>query len=288
MAFPSLNFQDSTLPPLPKGKTLLDLEYRAPIANEIVISMYKEPVADVQTLISTLRKMPTLSQARVSIYIKDSEANIDTVKRTTGADAVIPLPNIGREGETYLNHILTQWDHLAHETIFLQADVHNPREFYPRIQNYYIPSKTGMLNLAWSGNVCDCHDCADRWLFVDHAHLFPKFHQQINNNGKACEDVLLSYKGQFVVSAKRIRGVKKEVYRDLRQAFVDEKGWAHQQEFLLGDYDSMSQPKFGYFMERMWNMLFQCADTEVAWKCPTLLSGWRIGGSKADCQCFDD
>jgi hypothetical protein len=286
--FISLNFRDTTLPPLRTTSPLLDLEYTPSIETEIVISMYKEPLADVHTLISTLRAMPNLSRARVSIYIKDTSADTEAVKLRTGADAVTPLPNIGREGETYLNHILTQWDNLAHETIFLQADVHNPREFYPRIKTYYIPGKTGMLNLAWSGNICDCNDCTDRWLFVDHTRFLPELHAAVTNNATACDKVLLSYKGQFVVSAKRIRGVKKEVYHDLRQAFVDEESWAHKEPFLQGEYDAMDQPKFGYLMERMWNMLFQCADTEVAWRCPALLSGWRIGGSRADCQCFDD
>jgi hypothetical protein len=106
-------------------------------------------------------------------------------------------------------------------------------------------------------------------------------------NSTICENVLLSYKGQFIVSAARIRGVNKDIYHDLWQAFVDENNPAHQPSNLQGRPDSMSAPDFGYTMERLWNLLFQCSSVDVGWKCPTLLSEWRLGGDISDCQCFD-
>ena len=90
-----------------------------------------------------------------------------------------------------------------------------------------------------------------------------------------------------MVSAARIRGIDKSIYQDLWNAFADEKSWAHQDEFVRGRKDSMSAPLVGYTMERIWNLLFQCSDMDIAWKCPTLLSQWRIGGDVSDCQCFD-
>ncbi|KAF2272442.1 uncharacterized protein EI97DRAFT_504225 [Westerdykella ornata] len=290
--FLGINFTDTVLsfPTMARmrgEKPILDRGYHSPVTNEIVISMHKEPIADVRKLITTLRKMQGLSGARVWIYVKDEDANVDNIKTLTKANKVTILPNVGREGETYLNHILTQWDSLAQQTFFLQADVHNPREFYPRVRNYYIPGRTGMLNLGWSGNLCDCHSCADQFGFYDHTHLFPAVHAKITNSSTECSDVLLSYKGQFVVSASRIRGVPRSVYEELRDALVDPESWAHQPEFLRGQQDSMDKPAFGYVLERMWNLLFQCSKAHVAWKCPTLVSGWRIGGNVADCQCFD-
>jgi hypothetical protein len=264
----------------------LDRWYTPEIAVEVVISMYKEPVGDVATLISTLKAMPNLQESEVHIYVKDGEADTRQIRDRTGADKVTALSNIGREGETYLYHILNNWDVLARHTVFLQADVHNPREFYPRIRNYFHPRLTGMLNLGWSGNVCSCENCGDRFEFWDTTHLFPQIHDRINNSTR-CENVLLSYKGQFIVSAQRIRGVDKSIYRELHDAFVHEDSWAHQEEYLQGRPDSMSAPVFGYTVERIWGLLFQCNDMDVAWKCPTLLSGHRMGGSIEDCQCFD-
>lgn len=114
--------------------------------------MYNEPVDEVAKLIRHLRGFPALSDAPVTIYIKDSEADINHIKQQTGANQIALLPNIGREGETYLNHILSRWDSLARQTIFLQAGIHSPREFFAHINNYY-SRQTGFLNLGWSGTV---------------------------------------------------------------------------------------------------------------------------------------
>lgn len=291
MVFLVLNFQERNIADVKRVTANLDTNFAAPISTEIVISMYNEPVTDVANLIDNLRGMDGLSDAQVSVYLKDADANAAHIQTLTKADKITMIPNVGREGETYLYHILNHWDELANQTFFLQAGVHNPREFYPRIQHYYIPGKTGMLSLGWSGNICDCHHCTDQYHFYDRTGIFANTYAQINSNTNAttdCDKVLLSYKGQFVVSAARIRGIPKSIYEDLRDAFVNPESWAHKEPFLKGRWESMSQPIFGYYLERMWNMLFQCSDTDVAWKCPTLLSGWRIGGSKADCQCFDE
>jgi hypothetical protein len=92
--------------------------------------MYQEPIDKVGQLIDNLKSMPTLSNAHVTIYIKDSEANNTHVKQKTGADYVITLPNVGRESETLLNYILDKWDSLVRQTIFLQAGIHYLRGFY--------------------------------------------------------------------------------------------------------------------------------------------------------------
>ncbi|KAF2267627.1 hypothetical protein CC78DRAFT_456856 [Lojkania enalia] len=249
--------------------------------------MYKEPVTNVANLISNLRQMVNLGSARFRIYIKDVDANPADIRLRTGAEIIEKLPNVGREGETYLYHILNNYESLARHTVFLQADVHNPREFYPRIRDYFDPTRTGMLSLGFSGNACDCQNCSDRFNWTDTSHTFPSIHGRIYNS-TPCTDILLSYKGQFVVSAKRIRGINKEIYHDLREAFFNQSNRAHKQEFWQGEEDSMSNPVFGHTIERIWNLLFQCGGMDVTWKCPTLLSGWRIGGTIADCQCFDE
>jgi hypothetical protein len=295
-AYVGFNYTDR---PKSSNPTILDREYEPTVPVEIVLSMYKEPVEEVRELLSNLKKMPPLRAAESTIYIKDSTADNEAIKQQTGATHIITLPNVGREGETFLNHIVRRWDTLARQTVFLQADIHNPREFYPHLRNYYSRAKTGYLSLGWSGAMCNCDTCADRLFWTDNTHFFPQLHSRIANSStspstsststpQACPPLLLSYKGQFVVSAARIRGIGKAIYNDLLTAFVDEKSWAHQQEYLQGRPDSMNAPDFGYTMERAWNVLFQCAGAEVGWKCPSLISGWRVGGEIADCQCFDE
>ncbi|KAG9186452.1 hypothetical protein G6011_09560 [Alternaria panax] len=99
----------------------LDQDYVPHLPLEIVLSMYQEPIHEVGKLIVNLKSMPALEDAHVTVYIKDSEANNTHIQQKTGADHVIALPNVGREGETFLNHILNNWDSLARQTIFLQA-----------------------------------------------------------------------------------------------------------------------------------------------------------------------
>ncbi|CAA9965854.1 hypothetical protein PTMSG1_09213 [Pyrenophora teres f. maculata] len=281
-AFLSFNFGQRQYP---RAEPLLDLKYQNANPLEVVISMYKERTEDVAALISNLESMPQMADAHVTIYLKNSEANEEKVKQETNAQEVIRLPNVGREAETYLNHIVNRWDSLAERTVFLQADVHNPREFYPFFEQYFRVNQTGFLNLGWVGKICNADNCGDRYGWQDETSLFPEIQSRIDHSTR--DGFLLSYKGQFVVTAARIRGIDKAIYDDLRQLLVDENSWAHTEPYLQGRQDSMSQPFFGSTMERIWNLLFQCSDMDVAWRCPTLLSGRRPGGSIADCQCFD-
>ncbi len=282
IGFVSLNFGQRQYP---RVEPHLDLQYEPIGPLEVVISMYKERTEDVAALIKKLESMPQLAEALVTVYLKDGEADERKIQQETNAHEVIKLPNIGREAETYLNHIVNRWDSLAERTVFLQADVHNPREFYPFFERYFRANQTGFLNLGWAGILCNGDDCGDKRGWHDETSLFAEVQSRIDKSTR--ENVLLSYKGQFVVTAARIRGIDKSIYDDLWQLLIDESSWAHQEPYLQERPDSMSQPWFGYTMERIWNVLFQCSDMDVAWRCPTLLSGWRPGGSIADCQCFD-
>lgn len=267
----------------------LDTVFKPEEDLDIVVNLYKEPLSHVEHIVDVLKASPMIpkNKYRLILYTKDESANVAVIKQTSGAYNVTKLPNIGREGETYLRHIIEQWDHLATHTVFLQADVHNIREFRPRFHNYFDPMTTGMLSLGFNGIPCDFNDCGDRWGWHDDARLVPSIYQDVYGQKATSSRVLLSYKGQFVASARRIRGVKKAVYEKLWQAFVDPKSWAHQEEFLRGRKETMGAPKLGYAVERLWSILMQCSDLEIGWKCPSLLSQTRRGGSKADCQCFD-
>ena len=282
-AYLLLNFTERVYP---RVNTLLDRRYEASLPLEVVIAMYAEPTSEVADLISNMKAMPAFSEAEFTIYFKGEMDDQSRVEQETGATNVTMLPNVGREAETYLNHILTRWDSLAKQTIFLQANIHNPREFYPHLRNYFRPERSGFLSLSWSGAVCNRDSCGDKFSWQDETEWFSTIQDRINS-ADTSRNILLSYKGQFMVSAARIRGIDKTIYEDIWHAFVDENSWAHQDEYLKGRKDSMSEPFFGYTVERMWNMLFQCSDMEVAWKCPSLVSGWRFGGDINDCQCFD-
>ncbi|GAB7340689.1 hypothetical protein MBLNU457_7078t1 [Dothideomycetes sp. NU457] len=287
------------IPPASRS-AYLDTVYRPTADLDIVISMYKEPMSDLTKTIDLITGIQAVASRnpRIYIYVKDQDADLDLTRTTLSFQnpIVTLLPNIGREGETYLNHILTQWDNLANHTMFIQAETHTPREMLPRIRDYYHAS-TGMLSLSFIGNTCDCNSnlCTDRY-WSDNSGLIQQTYLKANRLTECPSPntkILLSYKGQFIASAARIRGVDRKVYADLQQLFTDENSYVHSKEYLsmdsdlTGTKDRMSQPVFGFSMERLWSSLMQCDDVELARRCPSLLSGWRTGGSRSDCQCLD-
>jgi hypothetical protein len=282
--FITLNFRPWNRVELQQPLPSLDNLFNAKVPVDIVVSMYHEPLASVTALLASLQEVPALSGAQIHIYTKAAEANMTEIQQQTGALQVTQLPNVGRESASYLHHILTYWDSLARHTLFIQADVHNKRESVHRIQSYFNPQYTGMLSLGFVGHTVRCGG-SDPWGWSDHSGVVSRVYEQVYHT--PCERVLLSYKGQFIVSGQRIRGIAKSIYQELYETLVDGNSWAHQEPFLQGRADSLSAPVFGYTVERLWSTLFQCSDLDVAWMCPTLLSGEREGGSISDCQCLD-
>lgn len=289
---------------LPRGPTaILDLSYQPKSRFDIVVSMYKEDPESVKRMIDRFQATALLHsldfegrKARVIVYTKNPATDLDILRNATGADLVIQLENSGREGGTYLQHIVTRWNSLAEQTMFVQAHAHNMQELIPRIDNYLVHN-TGMLSLGFSGIACPCGQCSDRWGWEDQTHNIPRMYEQIY--GEPCLDlqpILLSYKGQFIVSARRIRGVQRELYTQLRRSITGEDDDLRHDVTDAADADqhghmnrsSSRSYLFGYTMERMWGLIMQCAiDERMAASCPSLLSGSGWGGNPQDCQCLD-
>lgn len=267
--------------PLPS----LNLDYRPKQDMEIVISMCREDVDEVASMLGVLQSLlhDKDRSVTITIYTKDSRADTENLTARLGATRIFERPNVGREGETYLHHIISQWDNLARHTLFLQAHVHNMWEVQRRIETYF-QHDTGALMLGFTGHTCRCDDCSDRWGWNDGNQIglaYARIHKQ------RCSEVLLSYKGQFIASGARLRGIDRAVYEDLHRNLVDEHAWTHTAAYLHGRPDSLNAPYFGYTVERLWSVLLQCSSVDIALKCPTLLAGTRRGGDVIDCQCLD-
>jgi len=283
------SFSINSIPhPLPAS---LDIKYTPSSRFDIVVSMYDESTESVKRMLDSVKQTTLLSNLtpNIIIYTKSPKANLEELKSLTGANTVEHLENLGREGGTYLHHIVNKWDTLAEQTMFLQAHAHNMRELLPRI-NSYLVSNTGMLSLGFTGVVCDCITCEDRWGWSDSFSVIPSIYYKIY--GQACEldaHILLSYKGQFVASGRRIRGVDKKIWQDLLEAINSKgDGWSHSPKIVGDAIDTPDNPFFGFTMERIWGLLMQCAtDGSIAAKCPSLLSGMSSGGDIEDCQCLD-
>lgn len=270
--------------------TVLDLTYDPlPSPFDIVVSAYLEDPKSIKAMLDSIKKTAYISTRKVNVilYTKDPDANATALKESTGANAVHVLENVGREGATFLHHIVTSWDVLAEKTMFIQAHAHNIRELVPRI-NSYLVADTGMLSLGFGGVTCDCTNCQDRWGWKDIGKVAPTiFHEIYNETCSSDTRIVLTYKGQFVASAGRIRGIGKPIYEKLLATITTKDGFV-----LGGDYkgyqDSVNNPDFGFTLERMWGLIMQCAtDGRVGARCPSLLSGKATGGDVRDCQCLD-
>jgi hypothetical protein len=92
---------------------------------DVVLSYYAEDVAFVARFIQYLRNISTLQKLkhRIIVYNKNLNINNTHLKEVLKADIVQPLPNLGREGATYLYHIIENYDILANHILFSQAGV---------------------------------------------------------------------------------------------------------------------------------------------------------------------
>jgi len=148
---------------------------------------------------------------------------------------VIPLPNVGREGHTYLYHIIQNYDDLDDYTCFLQGHPfdHSPdlehrlNTFDPSVSFYPVSNHIHEINL--------CYDPTD---FSLHALLINTY-QRIFGEAKTNHEFTFGAGAQFVVSRDAIRSRPKAFY-----------------ENILRIMDYHVNPPEGFALERFWTMIF--------------------------------
>ena len=157
------------------------------------------------------------------------------VKERTGADSVKFLPNVGREAATYLHHIVSRWDDLAEHTMFIQAELHDIDLVIQRIDDFFIPS-TGMLSLGFGFNTCNCNNCSEPSSPGTVWSRIPQIYSAVH--GEMCpteHDIIIGFQGQFLVSARRIRGTSRRVYKHLMTLLeADGYHWIHNDKHSEG------------------------------------------------------
>ena len=68
--------------------------------------------------------LSTINIDNTTIIYNKSNENIENYSKTLSLNNILfkPLKNIGREGETYLHHIISNYDELSEYTLFIQDD----------------------------------------------------------------------------------------------------------------------------------------------------------------------
>jgi hypothetical protein len=268
---------------------------------DIVINRYHESAENVAWNLNSFAVLEPidLSDSRVIIYNKDENANssawqddLSTRLHENLRLEVHARPNIGREGEAFLHHIIENYDDLAGHTLFMQAETDETGRLPRRVADYFVP-ETGFLALSYVGNYClDCDNCQDGSAWKEDGQVLRELYRNFTGSDE-CKDLVLTYRGQFVVSAARIRANKKQAYVDLRDQLVNPESEKHREPYLGQEWmwftnDSVNAPTFGHTLERMWGTIMGCSELRISYQCPSLLGG--VMGNRMpleSCQCLD-
>lgn len=89
---------------------------------DVVFAYYDEPVDHITEQMEYLRSVPSVGDRDPVFiaYVKGADVNLAEFKRSTGVDEVYRLANKGREGDTYLHHILRNYNQSV------DPEIHNP------------------------------------------------------------------------------------------------------------------------------------------------------------------
>ncbi|WRT68769.1 uncharacterized protein IL334_005749 [Kwoniella shivajii] len=247
---------------------------------DIVISHFNEDVnimrESIKSVTSVLDRLSTKKSRRVIIYSK-GETDDDTMKEMLDmSDEVVKIENVGREGETYLSHIVRNYENpvtnLAQHTIFMQPHVAWDWLFLPRLEKSFQPN-TGFLSFG----VYISHICGND----THGQVHPRMadiYSMFRQDFCPPESVLGTWAGQFIVSRQRILENSLKSYVNLRDKFHEpsdhwiwKEGWWNNEP---------TNPTLGHALERSWPMIFGCTDPSLEKSCEEAVPG-------TSCQCLD-
>jgi hypothetical protein len=212
---------------------------------EIVVSRYNE---DLEWLKNKKFRYP------VTIYNK---GNNDNFYKPKGCK-VIQLPNVGREGHTYLYYILNNYNNLPDLTVFLPGSSDDKRKInwvnkvmnkikkekkttFPGQEHGDIKTKFYNFKLDdWeSTHKSNNKANSEKKLFPSNIRPFGKwyeahFDKNVNYSG---------YGGIFAVSNTHIKQYSKQYYKN-----------------LLKELEVSSNPEVGHYFERAWVAIFGVTD----------------------------
>ena len=159
----------------------------------------------------------------------------------------VSLPNVGREGHTYLHHIITNYDTLDEYTVFLQG---YPFDHSPNLLSDLrsIQKELENPNFRKFEYLTLC-----RVIVTDDTNGKPHNKQKIplgQHYSELFEDNQLSFTfgcgAQFIVSRNAIHRRPKSFY-----------------EKLIKNLESEIDPLYGYIYERLWSSIFSVIPLRV-------------------------
>ena len=211
---------------------------------ELVIARYNEPLTWL--LEEPFRNIPNI------IYNKGTNDKFVTNDKTI---KVVKLPNVGRESETYLQHIILQYGKLAPVTLFLPGSldsngnklrkalfiINNMKPVSTFIGINHVPSlKTDLYDFTldeWGSRTeKNSEKNAETKLTPSHIRPYGKWYEY--HFGKTRVNIA-PYGGVFSVS-------KQDIIQHPIQRYSD----------LIIDLQVSSNPEVGHYFERSWAAVF--------------------------------
>jgi len=258
-----------------------------PSAFDVVLSYYSYvkigSFVTTKELLLQFANTSTLRNANATWYFYDKRGNssfdfaLDFPHKRIVA---VPLPNVGREGHTYMSHVVRNYDALANHTLFCQE---NPawNQIYHRLDVIFDAARTGFLSLGIEVKCCQCRLLPRRL----HCHYFAQhelcaFYQFSKGQPSCSNDFKYVATACFVVSRQRIRRHPRAFYErwsELLAAPPDHPLFTTNYSLApgieLGPYPARpdgftaNNPILGHILERLWaSAIFDCQTVDYS-KC---------------------
>jgi hypothetical protein len=198
---------------------------------------------------------------------------------------VLVVPNWGREGYSYVRWMQTMEAHtdVAHHVWFTQSvpDEYVEDKLWARLP--LLTERTGYLGLGTHGSTPCSGDLGDGF-----DHLGPFLHTffYMTTHTFCTHSWTVFYNGYFVVSRKRLRRLqsRRRLLQSVRETLEHADNHTIHTAFASQKKPSTRvDPAFGYALERLWNVFFNCTRDGIP-PCDIHTSG---GCSPDACQCFD-
>lgn len=221
--------------------------FQATPTMDLVVARYEEDI-------SWVKNIPEDLYTRMIIYNKGTDAEFDLPK-----SQVIPLPNFGREGHTYLTHIVNNYDNLPDITFFVPGSSKTNQEKMRRVMKIAEYLKENRTSIILGHKDIQTIDEAntfkiDEWksTSMENANKNPEstiqastdrplkvwFEKRFNGDSINC----VSFLGIVAVSREDIRKRPAEFYYNLSQEMLS------------------TNPETGHYIERVWKHILSIDD----------------------------
>lgn len=172
------------------------------------------------------KKIKSFYSDNINVYDKGDRLNKDSIL----------LPNVGREGHTYLDYIINNYNKLPNEILFSQYNPYDHFKKMERLRHFILSSFTSYCSI----NSTDYDDFV-RSSYFNWSMLFEDIYQYTDIKYNNVDRLMLSanINGVFKVKKQAILKHPLEFYKYCQSKLSDE-----------------IDPYWGYFFERAWKYIF--------------------------------